>query len=404
MPFSNIFHNKKVFFGLLFLVCVVNCSLIIKGERTADSTLWLDHGGDFISSVMKHDWKGTHLTTKPGVSVMWIAGTISYLTRNTFLHPNRIALYARQSLYSEFIFSLFDLVFAFATIVFLSRIYRATGAGDLGYLFVFLILINPYFSVSRELVWTDKLLTWFIWLSFLAFLCRGTGGRRTSFLFISGCFFGLGLLTKTSAWLTPAYLLAVGLLGGRLPNALNLRIVLTEVLIVILVGVVIFYIFYPAAWSNPYLIVDRAHELTPREGVVFFNFWSALFGYLKVFLEAEPLLFLTFLIILPAYLLRPRIQANSAVDLKRFFIPVVLNFSLLVLVSFFRDQTVPIIMSVRYLMATFPFFLFLTVNMVKSVGESYQTRFFPRALLTFLVLAHLFALAGKLFSFYTYPL
>jgi 4-amino-4-deoxy-L-arabinose transferase-like glycosyltransferase len=244
---------------------------------TIDEPLWLMRSANFYQALWTRDWKNTYQAEHPGVTITW-AGTAGFLVK----FPGYVKLaeeqFKKANKFQEFIISksrtALDLLVAgraftalavvFALLLAFPLMVRLAGWGP-AFLAFILIALDPYFIALSRLLHMDGLVTALMLLSVLAFLCYLDKGRQKGDLLLSGVAAGFSWLTKSPAFFLIPF---VGLLmlielfktwrGNSVTGAHNYTARLSDIwavskpfLIWLIIGVIVFVLFWPAMWVDP---------------------------------------------------------------------------------------------------------------------------------------------------------
>jgi hypothetical protein len=250
-----------------------------------DELTWLERSSAFVTALERGDLAGTYLCDHPGVVPMWGYGTALYLrARITGDRAPLDALAAQEfqgdvpaqlataALFTVILTSL-AVVAAFWLLIPLMGRVGATAAG-------FLIALDPFYLTHSRIVHVDGILTSLMLLATLSLLLFLKRPERRRYLFLSGFFGGLALLTKTPAlFLIPLVALALGVqwLLGRLGRAPRSGVGHAALAFVAWLATVwgTFLALWPAAWTRPLYYTYRLFRASNWAGTVShgFNFF-----------------------------------------------------------------------------------------------------------------------------------
>lgn len=348
-------YNKATITGIIILIVLNFIFKLPFAEKrlNLDESIWEKKGIEFMDSVFQHNWKNTRLSTRPAVTVEWIAGIDNlvyqksgfngYLSLRVF---NRIVFIVIWIFFSVFSFLLFCRIFDFKVALLASV----------------LLAMYPALNSFDGIVWTDIMLMWTQLCAVLCFVIYNKN-KEKRFLFLSGLFFGFSLLTKIIAWIFPAILS----LFLFIQNKMSKRQII-NIASVTAIGVIVFYILYPASWLNPYLIFDRTTEL---ELAVKNNISFSIFYYPYALFYNDPaLIILSFLLIFFAF--KDKIKIKG--EIIAYFLIFVFYLALLTAISYFKDSQVESIASPRYYIPAIPFLIIFFANVMQmiSVNNKYK--------------------------------
>ncbi len=258
---------------VLFLVLLLtgiffSFGYIRLGQYAAvDEPLWL-YGRitKFWNNINEREWQKTAVSDKPGITVAMLSG-ISLLEYKPKLYDDTRhggEVFVNKSLDMEAFFRAFRLpILVFVTLL-LPLVYflleRLFGRG--GALLSYAILVtSPILIGVTKIINPDALLWLLTTLSILSYLVFQKRAWHR-YLFLSGFFLGLALLTKYVANIVYIYLLALLFLEylyhpkkHPLEFPLYLKQTLLHIAFVIFVSLATFYLLLPATWLNPYKLV-----------------------------------------------------------------------------------------------------------------------------------------------------
>lgn len=337
-----------------FLLILIQAGLfftILPLWQTTDETTWIGNGIKFEQALLQHNWSNTRLTTRPGVTVEWlIAATSRFVFGENILRntpPDNLA--TQQNIISASRVTMVSclIILNLLLFYFLKRLLAAPVA-----FFISLLLgIHPIFTEATFLVWTDMLLVYFLVLPVITFLLY-TQTYFKKYIFLTGLFFGLAILTKVIAWIIIPILLAIVVMHRqhmhRLLNALGMAT---------LMGLAFFYILYPASWLHPGILFDRVHEVdasyTSSQAV---RSDQPLWQYILFIFLIDPLLIITALVVL--YMLTRQWLDYKAHKLSLiFFMAAGIYLIAVTGISLLKDNGLFSIRSDRYAAPLIPFLL-----------------------------------------------
>ena len=167
---------------------------------SSDETHWLSHSREFILSTLGADFSSTAESYHPGVTTMWLGGMSLWtkykgalaaapvLSSQPFLSPTNLAR-ARLAI---------ALITACSIIIAFLLLKKLFGLRISAFAGIFLA-VDPLFLIQSRRLHTDALAAAFLLLAILAFLIFVEKLGRRRYLVISGVFFGLACLSKSSA-------------------------------------------------------------------------------------------------------------------------------------------------------------------------------------------------------------
>lgn len=261
------FPLKAFFLGLVFLGIFLFFGLKNIGQFAAvDEAFWL-YGRiqRYYSNFLDGEWHKTAVSDKPGITVSMLAGP-GLLWDN---HPRDMEDYTGQG-HSDGGRSIIDFYKTFripfylgATVLlaliiyFLFELFNSRQA----LIISALLTTSPILIGVPKIINPDGLLWLFTTLAILAYLLyRKKPFRR--YLILSGVFFGFALLTKYVANILIIFLFAYFALEyvfyrtppAEIPQFLKRR--LTDFFVFFYFGILIYYLFLPAAWIEPRMVID----------------------------------------------------------------------------------------------------------------------------------------------------
>ncbi|MCW1888717.1 MAG: phospholipid carrier-dependent glycosyltransferase [Candidatus Moranbacteria bacterium] len=233
-----------------------------------DEPLWL-YGRitKFWNNVSEQEWQKTDVSDKPGITVAILSGAGLWQYDPEVYDDTRSGgeVFVNKSLDMEAFFKAFRLPLLIFVTLLLPLVYflleRLIGRG--GAILSYTILTtSPILIGVTKIINPDALLWLFTTLSLLSFLVFQKRAWYR-YLFLSGFFLGLALLTKYIANIVYIYLLALLFLEYLYhpkKNALiftdYLRKSLLQIAFVIFVSLATFYLILPANWLDPKELVQ----------------------------------------------------------------------------------------------------------------------------------------------------
>lgn len=262
----------------LFLVALLPRVFGLDAFLTADEDDQIMFAHLFLKSALQGDWAGALVLGYPGVPTLILGGlgvglryvahyqgwlplswveadlmtTIDQATVHfgTFEYPLDFILWVRFPM----------AVLAALSIVGIFLLMRELVDQHVAILATLVIAFNPFILAHSRVIHVDAPLSYFMFLSFLAFMLYLDRGVW-HWLLLSGLFGGLAGLSKTPAALLGPILLTAGLLYALLPRHETPRWMLWRRLFVALLGwgliaLAAFSALWPAMWSEPTKIID----------------------------------------------------------------------------------------------------------------------------------------------------
>lgn len=238
----------------------------LKQFDAVDEPYWTyDRTPQFWNSIKNRKWKSTNINDKPGITAALISGagliSVNPLDFKTFRQKpkspdivqniEKINFYMRLPIFLVGIFSL--LLFFF----FIKKLLGETIA-----LFsVILIGLSPIIFGISLIINPDSLLWIFLPLTIISFMVFQRQYEK-KYLYFSGIFLGLALLTKYVANILYVYIFGLIFLdyifsrSNETKLAEYLKKNLLNYLILCLVSVATFFILFPATWVHPKMVLE----------------------------------------------------------------------------------------------------------------------------------------------------
>lgn len=199
---------RYVKIGLFFLVVLVIYFSFgfhhIGKFITADEHLWVyDRIPQYWDAISKQNWKKTYVHEKPGITLSIISGTalLKYPNPSNYLKENRASVTGSTKPLENMLsaFRVPILIFnAFFSFFFFWILFKITKKRWVALWSSILILLSPILLGASQIVNADSLVWTFATatiLSFIAYLDK----NEKKFIFLTGLFLGLSMLTKFSA-------------------------------------------------------------------------------------------------------------------------------------------------------------------------------------------------------------
>jgi len=237
---------------IAFYICIRLPYLGFSNFNT-DSFKWKTRIYDFGSGVFNLNLEQTVQKYHPGVTLLWI-GTGSVKVYNFFYESVLQSSFKENSI--EFVFSLnfyqilflviFQSLLVFLLYYFLSQIYDYTKA----FLVLAVLTIEPFFLGITTTLHLDGLLNLLL-LNFLVTFYLSVIKNDRYFLYLSAIFFGLSLLTKTTALLMVGVVFLTYLVKIIYEKNLNFIFYFKNSLIFLVTTFLIYFILWPGMWFDP---------------------------------------------------------------------------------------------------------------------------------------------------------
>ncbi|KKT87870.1 MAG: hypothetical protein UW87_C0022G0003 [Candidatus Moranbacteria bacterium GW2011_GWC2_45_10] len=256
----------KLVFLVIFAVMTANLSFgsyHLAKFGAVDEPLWtFERIPRFWNNFSEHDWNGTRVSDKPGVTVVIISGA-----GLLFENPKIYKKYYKNGEIGSNPYNIEDMNLALRlpillfTVLMLPFFYflleRILGKSIALYSFT-LIGLSPILIGMASIINPDSILWVFAPLSFLSLLAYAKK-RRPAYLYLAGIFLGLSLLTKYVANILFIFFLGYIFIEyifhkedyKKLTTRRYLKESLTDYLILIFTSLTTFYVLYPAVWVKP---------------------------------------------------------------------------------------------------------------------------------------------------------
>ncbi|MGQ9501691.1 MAG: ArnT family glycosyltransferase [Anaerolineae bacterium] len=381
---------------------------------TADEPkAWFGRSIQFLDAIARGDWNATYDSPAPGVTTMW-AGALGLLLE--YLCQGNVGVHVTDFL-RQVPFDPLDptilplvrlpIVLLVTLMAPLTYLWGRSFLGDCAaILTACLLALDPFLLALSRVLGHDALVATFMWLSLVALLhaWHGTGFTR-SFLVLSGILAGLAFLTKYPSLFLGAFGVAL-ILALRLSSRQSLRHSVGEWLLDALVwwtsAAMTFVVLWPAMWTDAsgrltaiFNDVVRASgsphpkgsfflgEPVPDPGLGFYA--------LATLFRTTPLLWLGWLLLVPAVFVRSVLQRGSRWTHIALLIALyALAYGLLVTLGGKKQD--------RYILPAFPALVVLAALGYAQVVERLRSAILRRGLLASVVAAQ----AALLFPHFPY--
>jgi 4-amino-4-deoxy-L-arabinose transferase-like glycosyltransferase len=257
--------NHKSIFTAAIILFILGVNLFLGIPRLStfsavDEPYWT-YGriSKFWTAVSQQKWKSTDVNDKPGITVAIISGLglLKYdpmpykALRGEIKTDQQLKDMDAINFYFRLPIFLFCTLMLLAFYFFIKKLFGNTIAL---LSFIFIGLSPIIFGISL-IINPDSLLWIFLPLSLLSYLVFQKEGKK-SYLFASGIFLGLSLLTKYVANILYIFLFALPFLEyiflEKKPElTAYLKKSALNYLIIALVSMATFYVLYPATWTHP---------------------------------------------------------------------------------------------------------------------------------------------------------
>lgn len=244
------FNSKNLGYVLLILFIVIRLPYLGFSNFNTDSFKWKARIYDFGSGVFNLNLEQTVQKYHPGVTLLWI-GTLSVKVYNFTYNYIFKSLPKPDS--AEFLFNLnfyqiLFLVLIMAFLIMKSWVYLSKIMDETKAFFILLLFsLEPFFLALTTTLHLDGLLNLLILNSLLTFyLYLDSKGSR--YIYLSGFYFGLALLTKTTSLLImPIFIIMLGVRFFKVKNFIYLR----DFGWFLLTSLLTYYVVWPGMWLDP---------------------------------------------------------------------------------------------------------------------------------------------------------
>ncbi len=359
----------------------------------SDSARWFRRSESFAQSIKKLDFAETYRSYHPGVTLMWLTSGVETgikiydsLKKNEFKTLENTEGFILISGISKVVLVLILFVLLVVQFNYIEVLFDRRVA----VLYAFLIALEPYMIGINRWFHLTSLEVFFTFSAFLGLLVW-SDTKIKSYLYKSGIFFGLAVLTKfSSIILVPVFLLvfAATFLKDKVgPKGEYLKDFLKYVLITL----VTIFILFPALWVKPLDVITKI-------SVAAFNAKSGEYTSVA-FAENNPYLF--YLAIL-AFKLSPITLVVFALSLfkwtiwrERLFTYNVIYILFTLLMLSISEQKIE-----RYILMVIPAILLLCAITLSRVGPTLQ---YPLILSSIAFMYLIFRTSHPIYSAYYSP-
>ncbi len=288
---------KVLLFLFLLLGVWLPRGLALEQFATPDEAAWVGRSAAFYHALVHRDFQQTFQHGHPGVTLTW-AGTLAYRWRypamaweadqNVLKNWKNVEPFLREHGVKPLIIlkaSRTFMVLGITATLAVAFLYALRLSGFWLALFGFgLIAFDPFFVGLTRLLHLDGMVSSLMLLSLLAFLSFTFRGRHIFDLLVAGVAAGLSWLTRSPALFLGLFfgLLALGeaIVSWRSRGQFQLPELWGAYWPVFLwtgIGVITFFLLWPAMWVNPVSVVGEMFERAfsyAAEGhssVIFFN-------------------------------------------------------------------------------------------------------------------------------------
>lgn len=245
--------------GLLIIVLGISLIFMLNhlGQfMSVDEPKWFyKRVPQFGHAIITFNLGGTYINDKPGILPAAISGIEHLFINHSNFQPNRNPV---EESFEKVLFfwRLPIVIFNIIIIAIIYLLLKDLFDPDFAILFISFIAINPIIIGISQIVNPDATLWSTGFVSILAFfLYLKTNFKK--YLYISGFFLGLALLSKYFATLIYILLIISIVIEYLIDDNLNIKHLLRRLFdFSLLVGIsmMVYTIFFPATWINPLLI------------------------------------------------------------------------------------------------------------------------------------------------------
>lgn len=253
-------------FLIIFILCI-NLALgfpRLSKFSAVDEPYWTyGRTSKFWNSVKAHKWKSTNVNDKPGITVAIISGLgltqidpMPYRSlRGDAKTDEQLAIVDKINFSFRLPIFIFTLLILPLFYVFLKKLFGATIA-IIGFIFIGL---SPIILGISLIINPDSLLWIFLPLSMLSYFIFQKENER-KYLFISGIFLGLSLLTKYVSNILYIFYFLLPFLHYIFQEKKQdllpyLKKASVDYCILVAISMIVFFILFPATWAHPSLLL-----------------------------------------------------------------------------------------------------------------------------------------------------
>jgi hypothetical protein len=220
----------------------------------------------FWTSVAAHKWRSTSVNDKPGITVAILSGAglpsinpMSYASlRGDAKTPEQLAAFEKIN----FSFRLPIFLFAALMLPIFFLLLRKLFNNSIALFSLIFIGLSPIILGMSLIINPDSLLWIFLPLSILSYLTFQKFPEK-KYLYLSGVFLGLSLLTKYVANILYIYFIILIFLeyifqekNQTTPLVTYLKEALKNYGILVLISMATFFVLYPATWVSPKMLLE----------------------------------------------------------------------------------------------------------------------------------------------------
>jgi len=249
MEFIKRYPIKLLIF-LFFTILLTSLYKDLGRENVnVDQFKWYSRSEKFFSAFEAGDYQNTYQQYHPGISLIYLVRA-GQLTFNQFINQNlnlRDITYEHADTYNfftKFYLISFNLLLIISACFILFKIVKNLY---IPLIFLFFILTEPYFIGNMRNLHMDALISLII-LNSLLYFFYGFINKNNIYLFISGIFLGLGLLTKSIIISVFLFIFGFCILLYLVDKKNKF---FKKYLILVSIAFVTFVAFFPAMWVAP---------------------------------------------------------------------------------------------------------------------------------------------------------
>ena len=300
--------NSSYGLALIFTLLFVGTRMPYLGPDSInpDAVNWHYRSEQFIVGLKHHQWERTYQHYHPGVTLMWIIGSVVEVARQ--INP-ALRIYTHENFLLLHTLSKYALVFVqLALSLFLMALLGKVFSKTKAFLIVTFFSLEPFFIGNSRLLHLDVLLTLFLMIFLtMAFL---SGSKeypiklRRKYLFFSGVFLGFSFLTKSISIGGLPFIFAFLFFTYKR----DFKEILLQFIFFLLGFFGIVFIFFPATWVSPVQTLTRIFMEAERVGIrkghdqIFFGSYTidpgVAFYPVIFFLKTSPMLLIGFFLFL----------------------------------------------------------------------------------------------------------
>jgi hypothetical protein len=218
-----------------------------------DSFDWKSRIYNFGNGVFNFNLDNTVQKYHPGITLLWI-GSFAVKFYNLLydnLFSSSFSIASADFIFALNFYQILFLILAQSALVFilfyfLSQIYDPIKS----FLILIVLTIEPFFLGITTTLHLDGLLNLFI-LNFLVSFYLSVKNSNRLFLYLSAIFFGLAMLTKTTALLMFPVVILGYLARFYWEKKFQFYQLTKNILIFLLTSFLVYYILFPAMWFDP---------------------------------------------------------------------------------------------------------------------------------------------------------